>query len=96
MSDDLVDLPQYQQTMESLERLRRLGPEGEEYWLAREIHGVLGYPVWDKFEPVIRRAADALTANGIEMSQHIAQTSKMMGLLHSVPPPINSHRAASP
>ncbi len=34
--------------------------------------------VWDKFEPVIGRATDAIRGNGIDPSHHIAQTSNMM------------------
>lgn len=80
MAETLTDLPAYRQTIENLERLKRLGPQGEEFWYAREIHSVLGYPVWDKFEPVIDRASESLKANGIDVPLHIAQTSKMMGV----------------
>src|SRR5665647_695804 len=77
---DLTALPEYARTMERLEELRHLTPEGNEYWLAREIHPILGYLVWDEFEPVMGRARDAFAANGIDPSQHIAQTSKMLEL----------------
>ena len=80
MSHDLAGTPEYQFTMQRLEALKHVSEDGSEYWLAREIHTVLGYPVWDKFEPVLERARDALRGNGIEPSHHIAQTSKMMGL----------------
>lgn len=79
MSSDLSATPMYRQTMDRLEALRHTSENGE-FWLAREIHYVLGYPVWDKFEPVLERAREALRANGIEPSHHIAQTSRMMGL----------------
>lgn len=48
--------------------------------MAREIHAALGYPVWDKFEPVIARAATSLAANDLDPSHHIAQTSNMVEL----------------
>jgi DNA-damage-inducible protein D len=54
--------------------------DGMDFWMARDIHDILGYPAWDKFEPVIDRAAASLRENGIDPSHHIAQTSKMMEL----------------
>lgn len=80
MTSEIQDQPTYRSTIESLEALRRVGSNGQEYWMAREIHPVLGYPVWDKFEPVIERAAISFSANKLDPSHHIAQSSKMMGL----------------
>jgi len=77
---DLTQVPLYRHTIERLEMLKHIGQSGQEYWLAREIHESLGYPVWDKFEPVINRTIDSLRGNGLEPSHHVAQTSKMMGL----------------
>jgi DNA-damage-inducible protein D len=78
MDSEIEELPAYRSTIEQLEALRRQGSNGQEYWMAREIHPVLGYLVWDKFEPVISRTAASFTANKISPSHHIAQTSKMM------------------
>lgn len=80
MTADLTQVPLYRQTIDRLENLKHIGQSGQEYWMAREIHESLGYPVWDKFEPVIDRTVDSLRGNGLEPSHHIAQTSKMMGL----------------
>jgi DNA-damage-inducible protein D len=80
MSLAIEDLPGYQSTLHQIEVLRHLGSNGQEFWIAREIHAVLGYPIWDKFEPVIDRAVKSLMANGLDASHHIARTSKMMGL----------------
>lgn len=78
MGTEIEELPAYRSTIERLEAVRRQGSNGQEYWMAREIHSVLGYLVWDKFDPVIARAAASFTANKIDPSHHIAQTSKMM------------------
>lgn len=80
MSQDLEARPEYRQTLEHLERFKRVTADGEEFWMARDIHAVFGYRVWDKFEPVIERARQALEGNEINASHHIAQTSKMMEL----------------
>ena len=78
MSEELTEFPAYRHTKEKLEELRQTDRNGAEFWLARDIHPGLGYPVWDKFEPVIEKARQSLTANGVDASLHIAQTSKSM------------------
>lgn len=80
MANEIINRPEYRLTMDRLEALKHLSAEGNEYWLAREIHETLGYLVWDKFEPVLERAREALKGNAIDPSQHIAQTSKMLEL----------------
>lgn len=80
MKSAIEELPAYRSAFDQLEALRHQGSNGQEYWNAREIHPVLGYPVWDKFEPVIARAAISFTANNVDPSHHIAKTSKMMEL----------------
>jgi len=80
VSTDLEESHEYVSTIEQLEKLKKVGEQGLEFWMARDIHATLGYAVWDKFEPVISRATDSLRTNGLEPSHHIAQTSKMMGL----------------
>ncbi len=80
MTNELSGHPHYRNTMDKLETAKRKSPEVEEFWMARDIHPILGYPVFDKFEPVIQRARDALTASGVDPSHHIALTSTMMGV----------------
>jgi DNA-damage-inducible protein D len=53
---------------------------GEDYWFAREINEILGYPAWSKFENVIERARSAFVNNGIDPSHQIVLTSKLMGV----------------
>ena len=80
MSGELSKVPEYGAAMRALEALKHTTADGADFWMAREIHPVLGYAVWDKFEPVIGRAREALIGNGLDASHHIAQTSKMMGV----------------
>lgn len=65
--------------MQRLDEMKRLTNEGVEYWMARELGPVLGYPVWQNFEAVVLRAADALTSSGEDPSHQIMPTHKMMG-----------------
>lgn len=80
MASKIEQVPAYRNTMLELENLKKTNSQGMEYWLAREIRSTLGYSVWDKFEPVIGRAAASMRSNSIDPSHHIALTSNMMGV----------------
>ena len=80
MASELEQHPDYQRTIMALEDKRQVSDFGKEFWMARDIHAILGYPVWDKFLPVVERARDSLRSLGKEPSHHIAHTSKMVGI----------------
>ena len=80
MTQQLTDLPAYRSTMDRLERVKSVSAEGEDYWYAREINEILGYPTWREFENVIERARASFTNNGIDPSHQIVLTHKMMGV----------------
>lgn len=78
MGQELEGRPEYRATMERLEAVKRTASSGAEFWLAREIHAILGYPTWREFESVIGRAASALSASDIDSSHHIVLTHRMV------------------
>ncbi len=78
MLNDLTRTPKYRHTIDDLKARMRHSPDSEEYWLAREIHPILGYPTWDKFEAVIDRARQAFRSNNADPSHHIALVGKLM------------------
>lgn len=78
MTGDLVSSPAYRITMDRLEAARRLTSTGDEYWNARDINSLLGYPTWREFEHLVSRATDAMRNNGIDPSHQIVLTHKMM------------------
>jgi DNA-damage-inducible protein D len=78
MASNVEKTPLYKHTMQKLESVKRQNSQGDDYWVGREIHVILGYPAWDKFMPVINRAIESLRSNGIEPSHHIAETSKLV------------------
>ena len=43
-------------TAQALEQVKREAPNGEDYWMARDIQTILGYGKWDNFEGVIERS----------------------------------------
>ncbi len=83
MTNTLVGMPAYRQTIEQLERIKRVTGDGTEYWMARDVGPILGYAAWREFEAVIARARDAFAGNRVDASHHIVLTHKMMGLGNS-------------
>ena len=78
MASELQKTPAYRHTMHKLEQEKRVTSKGDDYWLAREIYGILGYAEWDSFQPVIARAEVAITNGGGDPSQHIRHTTKLV------------------
>lgn len=78
MTQELSKFPEYQATMDRLERAKKTSSTGQDYWLAREINELLGYPNWREFEHVIARAKDSFAANGLDPSHQIVLTHKLM------------------
>jgi len=54
--------------------------EGVEYWLARELQGLLGYTQWRNFEAVIAKARVACEKAGQAVADHFADVSTMIAL----------------
>jgi DNA-damage-inducible protein D len=80
MSAELAEFPVYKNTMDRLKQAAKVTEDGIEYWLAREIMPILGYETWRRFEETLERARAALVGNGVEPSQHFAESGKMVEL----------------
>jgi DNA-damage-inducible protein D len=78
MPHDLTAHPNFRNTMARLEGSKRRSADGTDFWMAREIHSILGYPTWREFDGVVDRARAAFAANGIDPSHQIVLTHKMM------------------
>jgi DNA-damage-inducible protein D len=77
---DLAETPEYKATMARLEAVKRTTARGVDYWIARDINDILGYPTWREFENVISRAKAACQGTGIEPAKHFVPTHKMVEL----------------
>ena len=54
--------------------------ENVEYWLARDLMGLLGYSRWENFLEAIKRAENACSLQKIELSYHFRDITKMIQL----------------
>ena len=54
--------------------------KGIECWSARELQNILGYSKWDNFLKVIGKAKDACENAGEKISDHFAESGKMVEL----------------
>ena len=64
-----------------LERLVQVELEsGLEFWLARDLQGVLGYTKWENFRKVVESAMTACETSGNKASDHFPEVRKMIAL----------------
>ncbi len=62
MSDDFVSSP--------FDAIRHYDKNGNEYWIARELHKLLGYSTWQRFQGVIEQAKIACENSGQATLDH--------------------------
>lgn len=62
------------------EDMKKVDENGVEYWEARELMPILGYPSWQKAEEVIGRAAQACINSGEPVDNHFTQSGKMVDI----------------
>lgn len=60
------------------DRLRCLDKDGNEYWLARQLAGVLEYSQYRHFLPVIERAKEACANSGQSVANHFEEILAMV------------------
>jgi DNA-damage-inducible protein D len=64
----------------NFESIKKVDENGVEYWQAREIMPLLGYPNWEKAEEVVGRAARACINSGQAVDNHFHRTVKMVAI----------------
>lgn len=64
--------------MQALDGKKRIAPNGEDFWMARDIQIILGYTEWRNFEAVIEKAKTACDGSGVQSKYHFVGTNKMI------------------
>ena len=65
-------------TKKMFEDIKHIDQEGNEYWEARELQGVLKYKEWRKFNRVIDKAKKACLMSNHTILDHFVQLDKMI------------------
>jgi DNA-damage-inducible protein D len=61
-----------------LDTKRKIAPNGQEYWMARDLMAILGYSEWRNFKGVIEAAKVACEGSGIGSAHHFVDTTEGM------------------
>ncbi len=54
--------------------------DGVEFWLARDLHRLLGYEKWDNFKNVVSKAKTACELSGQITTDHFPDVGKMVDI----------------
>lgn len=68
------------EVMRKLDGAKRVSPKGGEYWMGRDIQGVLGYTRWENFHAAIKRAVESCRGAGSDPKDHFLGSRKMVGI----------------
>jgi DNA-damage-inducible protein D len=64
--------------IKTLEQIKRMAPNGEDYWMGRDIQSILGYDTWENFYTVIQKAVMACESAGFKVVYHFRDTTKVI------------------
>lgn len=62
------------------DQIKRLHPNGAEYWSARDLMSLLGYAKWQKFEDAIDRAKATCQNSGFNPGEQFTASGKMVSI----------------
>jgi DNA-damage-inducible protein D len=60
----------------NFENTKKTAPNGEDYWMGRDLQIALGYQNWQNFDNVIRKAIVACRESGANPQYHFIETNK--------------------
>jgi DNA-damage-inducible protein D len=62
----------------ALDNVRQQAPNGQEYWMGRNLQGVLNYARWENFEALIEKAKVACANSEVNPDGQFRQTTKLI------------------
>lgn len=68
------EIEQYNE--ETFESIKHVNEEGQEFWYARELQGVLGYTEWRNFLNTVKKAKISCEESGSQVSDHFVDANK--------------------
>ena len=77
-NDEVNEIKEY--TEKIFEDIKHIDKNGNEYWLARELMGVLEYKEWRKFNKVIQKAMEACNGSNYYILDHFVLKAKMVSI----------------
>ncbi len=72
----MTDIKKYSE--ETFDSIKHVNEDGQEFWYARELQGVLEYSQWRRFFDTIERAKLACKNSGFEVTEHFADVGKSL------------------
>jgi DNA-damage-inducible protein D len=78
-------------SQESFESIKRVNPDGMEYWLARDLAKVLQYSEYRHFLPVIEKAKKACVNSGHNIGDHIEDVIDMVSIGSGAQRPLDTY-----
>ena len=76
---------------QTFESIKHVNEYGEEYWLARELQGVLEYARWENFNKAIERAKKACTNTGFDVEDHFREVTKLIQIAKGGQRPVKDY-----
>ena len=59
--------------------IRRVRPDGSEYWSARDLMPVMGYGAWREFKVPVDRAMKSASTQGVDVEKNFGRSTKVSG-----------------
>lgn len=59
------------------DEIKRTTPEGQEYWSARDLMPLMGYPAWREFKVPLNRAMKSAEVQGIDVASNFGESPEI-------------------
>jgi DNA-damage-inducible protein D len=77
-TEGMLKMDALDSVINTLERVKRMAPNGEDFWMGRDIQSILGYDTWESFYNVIQKSMMGCESAGFKVIYHFRDTTKMI------------------